>query len=82
MHENTGRTSKICVRSDQDRIDVKNDVNGREIMVSIRCSEKVIYGKFRSQGEIMWRVEVADIKGRGTYQRSLVEGGTDLNPPA
>ena len=51
VYKNTGRTSKEILRSDQDRIDVKSDVNGREI-VSIRCSGKAIYGRFRRQGEI------------------------------
>ena len=49
MHENMGRTSEKFVRSDQDGIDVKIDVNGK---VSIRCSSKAIYGIFLLKGEI------------------------------
>ena len=65
------------MRLDQDRIDVKIDVNGK---VSIRCSGKEIYGRFRCQGDIRWRVEVNDIEGRGTYHMRRVESGTDLTP--
>ena len=67
MHENTGRTSDKFVSSDQGGIDVKSDVNGK---VSIRFSGKAIYGRFWSQGETRWRVEVADIEGMGTYHSS------------
>ena len=76
-----GKTSETILRLDQDRIDVKSDVNRKE-MVSIRCSEKEIYGRFFHQGKISWRVEVADTEGMGIYWRSQVEGGTDLSPPA
>ena len=62
VHKNTGRTSETFVRSYQDRIDVKIDVHGE---VSIRCSGKAIYGRFRHQGDIRWRVEVDDIEGGG-----------------
>ena len=37
--------------SDQGGIDFKNDVNGREEMVSIRCLGRAIYGRFWRQGE-------------------------------
>ena len=82
MQKNTRRNSKTFVMSDQGGIDVKNDVNGREEMVSIRCLGKAIYGSFCLQGEIRWRVQVGDIEGRIIYQRSRFEGGTDLSPPA
>ena len=55
------------MRSDQDGVDVKIDVNEK---VSIRCLGKEIYGRFRCQGEIRWRVEVVDIEGRGAYHSS------------
>ena len=61
MYKNTGRTSKI-VTSDQDSIDIKSDVNGRE-MFSIRCSGKAIYGRFRLQGEIRWKLRRMTLKG-------------------
>ena len=67
------------MRSNQYGIDVKSDVNGK---VSIKCSGKRIYGRFRHQGEIRWRVEVYDIEGRGTYNMIRVEGGTDLTSQA
>ena len=70
------------MRSNQDSTEVKNDVNGREGMVLVRCLRKAIYKSFWRQGEIRLRFEVADIEGRGTYQRSRVKGGTDLNPPS
>ena len=66
-------------RSVLNEIDIKIDVNGK---VLIRCSGKAIYGRFWRQGEIRWKVEVADIEGRGTYHMSRVEGGTDLTPSA
>ena len=62
MHKNTGRASKTFVRSDQYGIDVENDVNGREGMFLVRCLWKALYERFWSQGDIMWRVEVADIE--------------------
>ena len=68
--------------SDQGGIDVKNDVNGREEMVSIRCLGKAIHGRFWRQGDIRWRVQVDEIEGRIIYQRSRFEGGTDLSPLA
>ena len=60
------------MRLDQDRIYVKSDFNGR---VSIRCSGKASMGD-QVEGE------VADIEGRGTYNRNQVEGGADLTPPS
>ena len=78
MHKNTRRTTKIFVRLDQDSIDIKHDANGREGMVSIRCLGKAIYGRFWCQGEIRWRVAVADIEWRETYLRNQVEDETDL----
>ena len=51
-------------------------------MVLIRRLGKEITGRFRCQGKIRLRVEVAGIEGRGAYQRSRFEGGTDLIPPA
>ena len=51
-------------------------------MVSLTCLDRAIYDRIRIQGEIRWRIEVAAIKGRGTYQRSRVEGVTDLSPPS
>ena len=48
------------MRSDQDKTDVNIDVNGK---VSIRCSGKAIYGRFRHQGEIRWRVRRMTLKG-------------------
>ena len=72
----------MFVRLDLDDIDVKNDVNGREGMVSIRCPGKAIYGRFWSQENIRSRFEVADIEQRGTYQRSRVEGGTKFTHPS
>ena len=69
MHKNTGRTSEKSLRSEQDDIDAKIDVN---VKVSIRCSVKAIYGRFLHQGEIRWRVEVTDIEGMGTYHRIRV----------
>ena len=68
--------------TDQYGIDVKIDVNGREIMVSIGCSGKAITGIFWRQGKIRLRVEMADIKNKGAYRRSRFEGGDDLIPPA
>ena len=44
------------MRSDQDRIDVKSDVNGREVMVSIRRLGKKISDIFRRQGKIQWMI--------------------------
>ena len=72
---------KLILRSDQDGIEVKFDVNGRYEIVYIRYLGKVIYGIFWRQREIRWRVEVDDIEDRGTYQRIRVEGGTELTPP-
>ena len=69
------------MRLDQDGIDVKSDVNGREGMASIRCSRKAISGRFWRQGKIGLRVEVADIEGKGDYQRSRFKGGTEIIPP-
>ena len=40
VHENTRRTSEKFVRSDQDWIEVKIDVNGK---VKIMCSGREIY---------------------------------------
>ena len=48
------------MRLDQDGIDVKIDVNGK---VLIRCSGMAIYGRFRHQGEIRWRVRWLILKG-------------------
>ena len=56
--------------SDQDRIDVKSDVNRREGMLSIRRSGKAISGIFWRQEKIWLRVEMDDIEGRGDYRRS------------
>ena len=75
VQKNTRRNSKTFVMSDQGGIDVINDFNGREEMVSIRCLGKAIYGSFWRQGEIRWRVQVGDIEGRIIYQRSRFEGG-------
>ena len=66
------------MRSDQDRIDVKSDVNRK---VFIRCSGKAIYVIFWRQGDTRWRVEMTNIEGRGTYHRKRVEGETELTPP-
>ena len=82
MHKNIGRASIVFVRSNKDSTEVKNDVYGRTGMVSVRSLEKEIYERFWRQGEIRSRFEVSDIEGRGTYQRSRVEGRTDLNPPS
>ena len=79
VYKRTGRNSFVLVRLDQDRIYIKSNVNGRE-MASIRWSGKAIYGRFWRQGDIRWRCEVTDIEGRGTYQRSRAEDGTDLTP--
>ena len=79
VHKNMRSNTEKNVRSDQDRIDVKIDVNGK---VSIRFLVKAINGRLWCQGDIRWRVEVYDIKGRGTYHRSRVEGGTELTPSA
>ena len=79
MHEDTGRTSETFVWSDQDRIDVKSDVNRK---VFIRCSGKAIYVIFWRQGDTRWRVEMTNIEGRGTYHRKRVEGETELTPPS
>ena len=68
------------MRSDQEGIDAKRDVNGREGMFLIRRSGKAIYGIFRSQRNIWLRVEVDDIEGRGAYCRSQFKGGTGLIP--
>ena len=40
---------KLILRSDQDGIDIKIDVNGREGMVLIRYLGKAIYGIFWRQ---------------------------------
>ena len=82
VHKITQRTSKIIVRSNQDSTEVKNDVNGRKGMVSVSSLGKEIYGRFWHHEEIRLRFQVSDIEGRGTYQRSRVEGGTDLTPPS
>ena len=74
VQKNMGRTSLKFMSSDQDRIEVKT------IIVLIRCSRKAITGRFRSQGEIKFRVEVNAIVSRGAYRRSRFEGGTDLIP--
>ena len=82
VHKITRKTSKIIVSSNQDSTEVKNDLNGRTGMVLVRCLRKAIYWRFGRQGEIRSRFQVSDIEGRGTYQRSQVEGGTDLTPPS
>ena len=46
VQKKTQRTSKIVVRPNQDSTEVKNDVNGREGMVSVRCLRKAIHGSF------------------------------------
>ena len=56
-------------------------VNGREGIVSTRCSGKTITGRIRRQGKIGLRVEVDGIEGMVAYRRSRFEGGTDLIPP-
>ena len=71
---------KLILRSDQDGVDVKFYVNGREEMVSIRYLGKEIYGIFWRQRYIRWRAEVDDIEDRGTYQKIRVEGRTYLTP--
>ena len=38
------------------------------------------YGRFWSQGDISWRVEVDEIEARVIYQWNRVESGNDLNP--
>ena len=66
MQGNTGRTSEKFVRSDQDGIDVKIDVNGK-VLLSARDFNirKILMSKVNQvEGE------VADIEGRGTYHRS------------
>ena len=60
MHESTGRTKEKFVRLDQDRIEVNIDVNDK---VSIRCLGKAVYGRFRSQEDIRWRVRWLTLKG-------------------
>ena len=40
MHKNIGRASIVFVRSNKDSTEVKNDVYGREGMVSVRSLEK------------------------------------------
>ena len=72
VHKNMGRCTKKSVRSDQYGIDVKNDVNGRERIVLVRCLWKEFYGRFWCRGDIMWRIEIDDIEERGTHQRSRV----------
>ena len=57
------------MRSDQEGIDAKSNVNGREGMFLIRRSGKEIYGRFLRQGNIWLGDEVADIEGRGAYWR-------------
>ena len=69
------------LRPEQDRIDIKSDVNGRGV-VSIRFLRKAIYGRFWIQVEIKWIFEVTYIEERGTYKRSQVKGWTDLTPLA
>ena len=58
MNENTGRTSEKFVRLDQDRTDVKSDLNGRGRVVSVRRLGEAISGRFWQQVEIWLRVEV------------------------
>ena len=57
-----------------------SDVNGRDGMVLNRRSGETITGGIRSQWKIRSRVEVAAVKGRVAYQKSRLEGGTDLIP--
>ena len=49
-------------------------------MVLNRRSGETITGGIRSQWKIRSRVEVAAVKGRVAYQKSRLEGGTDLIP--
>ena len=72
----------MFVRTDQDRIGVKSDINEREVIVLIRRLEEVNAARFWRQGNIRLRVEVAGIEGKGDYQRSRFEGRADLTPPA
>ena len=77
MHENTGRISKKSVRSDQDGIDVKSDVNGREGMVSIGFSGKATYGRFWHQGRSGGGLRCLTLKGwepiRGSESMEFIE---------
>ena len=59
------------MRSDQDGIDIKSDVDKRDGMVLIRILGKAITSKFWSQGKIRVRIEVTAIDWRGAYCRSL-----------
>ena len=52
----------MFLRSDQYCIDIKIDAKGK---VLIRCSGKVICGRFRRQEEIKWRVRRLILKGGG-----------------
>ena len=56
--------------SEQDRIDVKGDVNQRKGMVLIRLSGKAFSGIFWRQEKIWLRIKMPDIEGRGDYRRS------------
>ena len=59
----------MFVRTDQNRIDVKSDVNEREGMVVIRHSGEAITGIIFCQGIIRLGVEVVFISVRGAYLR-------------
>ena len=50
------------MRSDEDGIDLKSDVNGREGIVLITRSGKAVSVRFLRQGKVRLRVEVADIE--------------------
>ena len=69
------------MRSDEDGIDLKSDVNGREGIVLITRSGKAVSVRFLRQGKVRLRVEVAGIKWRGAYCRSQFKGGTNFIPP-
>ena len=79
VHDNTGRTSEKCVRSDQDRIYVTIDVNGKFL---IRCLGKTNLWKILASRVDQVEGEGAEIEGRETYHRIRVEDGTDFTPPA
>ena len=51
-------------------------------MVLIRHLWNTITGRFFHQGKNRLRVGLYDIEGRGAYQRSRFDDGTDLIPPA
>ena len=66
------------MKSDDDKIDVKIDVNENALMM---CLGKKIYGRFRVKGNQV-EGDVAYIEGKRTYHRSRVKGGIDLTPQA